>query len=240
MLPSRAMELMTKNKLGAVLFSAMLAIPYGCDDGDDSGDEEDATSGADDGTSTSTSTSGSDSSGTTTESSESETVSPEEAEEYFQTVCGLCHGPEGAGVQNLGPEIQHPVRDYFTWVIRNGRPTGEHAYFPGSAMIPYDDNNVPDDMVAAILDYLDTPPAATDGEGLFKDHCGHCHGDAGEGPAPISKPLAAPPLADVMTNVRGGHLPGEYENRAGYMPAWDATAISDAELQLITDYLATL
>ena len=36
-------------------------------------------------------------------------------------ICVPCHGPEGAGVPTMGPEIQHPVVDFSTWVVRNGR-----------------------------------------------------------------------------------------------------------------------
>src|SRR5687767_1034130 len=45
---------------------------------------------------------------------------------FFQKECATCHGPQGEGSVK-GPDLQHPVRDFYTWVVRNGRM---HPNFP--------------------------------------------------------------------------------------------------------------
>lgn len=160
-------------------------------------------------------------------------------EEFFLSVCAPCHGNEGQGTA-LGYALQHPVRDYSTWVVRNGRPTG-NPELPGSVMTAYAVGTPSDATLEEIWDYLDDFPQPTTGEGLYLDYCRNCHGeDALGGVTGVSlrEPEA---LLEIFEQVREGE--GEdvgYGTRTESMPRFDETRLSDAEIQLIADHVAAL
>src|SRR5688572_24130220 len=82
-------------------------------------------------------------------------------------VCSVCHGPEGAGLADKGPEIQHPVIDFSTWVVRNGRThPGYKEPMPKATA-----DMLPDAQLQGIFAHLAKPPKPTTGEGLYKDYC---------------------------------------------------------------------
>lgn len=43
----------------------------------------------------------------------------------------------------------------------------------------------------------------------------------------------------MIQNVRNGHHAGEFDRRTGFMPKWSADELSDAEINLIYDYVDT-
>ncbi len=151
------------------------------------------------------------------------------------TVCGVCHGSGAQGVASLGPELRHPVADSFTWVVRNGR-TG-HPDYPG-AMAPYDETLMPDTDLQEIITWLGSAPKPTTGQGLFADYCAFCHAEDGSGGA--SGRELRTHTGEFLSNVRNGSHPGDFGNRTEYMPSWTADQLSDAEVQLIADYIASL
>jgi mono/diheme cytochrome c family protein len=150
-----------------------------------------------------------------------------------------CHGPSGIG-SPLAPENQHPVPEFAIWMVRNGSDArGASAY--EMPMLPFDEATLSPEQLEMILDYLNSMPQPTTGEALFHDYCANCHGADGKG-GPTTRDLTAVDnlATEVPNNVREGHHPGEYDMRVEYMPAQDASRLTDAELGLIADYIATL
>jgi mono/diheme cytochrome c family protein len=155
------------------------------------------------------------------------------AETLYVLNCAVCHGEQGVGGM-FAPEIQHPVRDYSTWVVRNGRAM---TTFP-KPMEKVAADKLSDADLTLIWDYLDKPPQPTTGQALYLDYCGNCHGADGKG-GPTTRPIVDE-LAELKKQVRDGAHPGEFDMRREYMPAMSASRISDSELQLIYDYVASL
>jgi mono/diheme cytochrome c family protein len=157
-----------------------------------------------------------------------------EGEIYYEANCEKCHGPTGDGVVDRGPDIKHPVEDYSEVIIRNGRVA--HELYDDD-MDPSSAEELPDDVLAEIFDYLASQPQPTDGQGLFEDYCLACHGvDAKGGTTTRSLEMN---LNDVAELVRNGH-DGEFEDRREYMPSWTAEQLTDAEVELISQYVKSL
>lgn len=136
----------------------------------------------------------------------------------------------------LGPEIQHPVRDFSTWVVRNGRQG--HPSYPQSVMAKYDTTALPDETLKGIFDWLSTPnlPKPTTGAALYTDYCGNCHGVGGTG-GPAGHNAKGEPLSKALSMVRNGHSLTQFSSRTGYMPKWTQEELTDAEVGLIVDSL---
>lgn len=160
-------------------------------------------------------------------------------EAFYTTTCSPCHGTRGEGKAMLGPEIQHPVRDFATWVVRNGRMG--HPDFKSSVMAGYTEAALPKATLDGIFDWLSTPalPKPTTGEALFKDFCANCHGADGSGGA-SGEGITNAPKSEIQEKVREGNGGTQYSKRTGYMPKWSTTELTDAELGLIYDHLQTL
>jgi mono/diheme cytochrome c family protein len=158
---------------------------------------------------------------------------------FYASVCATCHGARGEGVAMLGPELQHPVRDFSTWVIRNGRMG--NPGFPTSVMTAYTESALPNPTLQAIFDWLSTPTLAkpTTGAALYADFCSNCHGATGVG-GTAAHDAKGEPLSKALTMVRGGHNLTQFSSRTGYMPKWSTTELTDAEVGLIVDYLDSL
>lgn len=156
-------------------------------------------------------------------------------EAFFQTQCAACHGATGQGVEGLGPDIAHPVDDYSTWVVRNGREGGE--LYPTGMMV-FDESVLSDEMLEGILAFLADQPQPTSGEGLYSDYCAACHGADGNG-GPTGRAIKNE-VGEVSRLVRSGHDLGNFAVRREFMPQWSADELSDAELQLISEYIQSL
>jgi mono/diheme cytochrome c family protein len=153
-------------------------------------------------------------------------VMPTDGKGLYELNCKACHGEQGAGTQ-LAPETQHPVRDYTTWVTRNGRAMTTFA----KPMEKFGTDKLSDAQLNLIWDYLDLPPQPTTGATLFGDYCANCHGADGKG-GPTTRPLAGEGK-NVLKLVREGHNIGQYAMRHDSMPKFSTTRITDAELNLI-------
>jgi mono/diheme cytochrome c family protein len=151
----------------------------------------------------------------------------------FAGLCAPCHGAEGEGTA-LGYELRHPDREHSTWVVRNGRPGVE---FENSVMIALPPTVVSDAQLEEIWDWLDAFEQPTTGEGLYVDYCGNCHGDDAAGGA-VGKDIRDKELGDIQEKVRRGEGLGSVGARARYMPARGTSALTDAEVQAIADYIA--
>ncbi len=158
---------------------------------------------------------------------------PASGEEVYRLICAACHGPEGEGTQ-LGYELQHPVRDFGEWVVRNGRTNGEFAV----VMAPYTEAQVSDTQLTEIWDWLDAVPQPQTADGLYRDYCANCHGDDGRGG--ITGIRLVGEAAAVRRRVRLGENVRSYGQRSGYMPAFTPAMISDAELELIVEFVSAL
>jgi mono/diheme cytochrome c family protein len=153
----------------------------------------------------------------------------------YERSCFGCHGAVGEGT-TFGYQIQEPVADYATWVIRNGR-TG-NTEFAGS-MPGFDESALSDTVLSGILEYLSAQPRPDSGELLYKRFCGNCHGEMGEGGV-VGKGIARDARRDpdeFLETVRDGEGGNDYADREDYMPAWTAAEISDSEIWKIAQYL---
>lgn len=150
-------------------------------------------------------------------------------------VCVPCHGSDGTGVADKGPDIQHPVVDFSTWVIRNGRMHPDYL----EAMPQFTTALLSDANLQIILTFLAAFPKPTTGAGLYRDYCANCHGADAMGGVTM-RPIATEPMTAFTTNVRSGHHPGEFSNRRDFMPSWTAAQLSDADIRLIFMYVDSL
>jgi mono/diheme cytochrome c family protein len=154
-------------------------------------------------------------------------------EALYTSKCAACHGAQGVG-GTLGPEIQHPVRDYAAWVVRHGRSS---TAFP-APMVAVTPQELSDAALTSIWDYLDSPPQPTTGQALYKDYCANCHGADGKG-GPTMRSIVNE-LGKLKSIVRQGAHPGEFDMRREYMPVFGTDVISNAELDLIYTYVDSL
>jgi mono/diheme cytochrome c family protein len=132
----------------------------------------------------------------------------------------------------MGPEIQHPVVDFSTWVVRNGRVHPDYKL----PMLKYTPDMVSDMQLQGIFSFLAARPKPTTGAGLYKDYCENCHGADAKGGVTMRN-ISAEPVAAFIADSRSGKHPGEFSNRREYMPKWTATELSDAEIRLIFMYV---
>jgi mono/diheme cytochrome c family protein len=157
---------------------------------------------------------------------------PTDGKGLYDLNCKSCHGEQGAG-SALAPEAQHPVRDYATWVTRNGRATTTFA----KPMEKWGTDKLSDAQLNLVWDYLDQPPQPTTGQALFNDYCANCHGADGKG-GPVTRPLAGEGK-NVLKLVREGKSVGQYSMRHDSMPTFSTMRITDAELNLILAHVNT-
>jgi len=174
-------------------------------------------------------------SGDVSQSEDVPAVSPT-GEQLFGQMCAGCHGAAGEGTA-LGYELQHVPGGYATWVIRHGR---EGTEFEDSAMPAFSPEDLSDQSVGEIVEWLNDAPMPTSGEGLYNGFCANCHGQFGLGGV-VGHDLLhhiddGPAL--YIKHVRSGHNLTDYGNRTGYMPAWTAEELPDSAIELMIDYLA--
>lgn len=151
----------------------------------------------------------------------------------YLTNCAACHGQQGVGGP-LAPELQHPVRDYSTWVVRHGRAM---TTFP-APMLAVASDKLTDANLTSIWDYLSQPAQPTTGQALYLDYCGNCHGADGKG-GPTARNILNE-LDGLKEQVRQGSHLGQFDMRREYMPAFSTTQISDADLDRIFTYVEGL
>jgi mono/diheme cytochrome c family protein len=148
--------------------------------------------------------------------------------------CKACHGPNGEGTAQIGPEIRHTPTTYASYVVRNGRPPFIMAQFPEVPAAMKTDVSAAD--LTSILTWLQSQPKPTTPEGLYKDFCGNCHGPKmGTGGAvPIT--IVGKKMSEVTMKVRFGEGT-DPSMRNLFMPIIDATLLTDAELAQIGTFI---
>lgn len=173
----------------------------------------------------------------TTHEATTETESEQEAEilTAYERSCFGCHGAVGEGTA-FGYQIQEPVFDYATWVVRNGR-TG-NTEFVGS-MPAFDESDLSVGELNEILEFLKEQVRPETGELLYKRFCGNCHGEMGSGGV-VRESITRDARRDpdrLLNTVRRGEGGTDYADRESFMPSWTADEISDVEIWRIAQYL---
>ncbi len=136
------------------------------------------------------------------------------------------------GFPGLGPEIRHVPDGYFQHVVLNGRDGNPDLLV---AMSPFPSTSEED--LTAIWTWLDSQPKPTTAQGLYTDYCANCHGKDGAGvPGKDLKTL----VEMIPTVVRAGANLADPANVPEYMPAFPADKLTDAEVQLIADFVTAL
>jgi mono/diheme cytochrome c family protein len=157
---------------------------------------------------------------------------------YKSAGCTSCHGENAEG-NLVGPEIRFTPKDYAVAVVRGGRKTPNGML---SAMLPFPATGtgaVSDADLDAINTWQNSFPKPTTGEGLYKAMCGNCHGPMTPtgGSAPVG--IQGKSKVEVAMYVRNGNGT-DVTMRATYMPKFDTTLLTDAELALIETYLGSM
>jgi mono/diheme cytochrome c family protein len=158
---------------------------------------------------------------------------PSEGQALYDLTCKLCHAEQGVG-SILGPELQHPLREYSRWVVRNGRA---QTTFP-KPMEKVGADVLSDAQLTLIWDYLSLMPEPTTGQALFGDYCANCHGKDAKG-GPTQRNIINE-VAKITDKVRNGSNVGQYQLRHDSMPVFPSSVIDDAELAAIHDYVDSL
>jgi mono/diheme cytochrome c family protein len=155
---------------------------------------------------------------------------------FMNAGCNACHGSNGEGVKGIGPEIRFTPKEYAVSVVRNGRKMPNGA---ASAMIAFPAASVSDIDLDAINTWQNSFTKPTTGQGLYLSMCGNCHGPMTPtgGSAPIS--IQGKSKMDVGMYVRNGNGT-DFTMRATYMPKFDTTLLTEAELGLIETYLGSM
>lgn len=161
-------------------------------------------------------------------------LSTVDGEEYFSRVCASCHGAEGEGTRR-GPEIRNPVRDYATYIVRNGRRSVPEY---GNDMPSYASDALSESQLTELLDMLSRAPHPTDGLSLYNRFCSTCHGKDARG-GPSDKEILEE-TNKFREQVREGEGGKNYGDREEYMPAWTSSQLSDDEIDRMSAYVRRL
>jgi cytochrome c553 len=157
--------------------------------------------------------------------------------------CTTCHAAAAQGTNFLAPEIRHIPVSFATFAIRNGRVDSKNAAtgmvaFPAMPPAPLGSAVLTDAEVTEIVTWLNSPPKPTAPQALYRDFCGNCHGPmtASGGSVGIQL-LAGIAKETVRATVRSGLGMATPAARKEYMPAFDATLLTDAELEQIMTFI---
>ena len=154
-------------------------------------------------------------------------------QQVYAAMCQNCHGAVGQGT-NLGYIIQHPVIGYASYVIRNGRSGKPFS----NAMPAYSTTKISATQLSEMLTWLRNQPKPTTGQALYNTYCANCHGANARGGI-VGEGIRGEG-DEFLSIIRSGHGGTNYSNRGSYMPAWSATEISNADVQLMIQYVNTL
>jgi mono/diheme cytochrome c family protein len=154
----------------------------------------------------------------------------------YSAVCGSCHQPKGQGFASLAPEIRHLPPAFATSVIRNGRKNSKGEPTGMVAVPMTGEGGVTDAEASEIVTWLNTAPKPTTPDGLYKDFCGNCHGPMGASGGSAGVKLEGVAAAAIDTVVRAGKGT-DMASRTAYMPAFDTTLLTDAELGMIKTFI---
>jgi mono/diheme cytochrome c family protein len=152
------------------------------------------------------------------------------------TACSSCHGTNGEGLPSIAPEIRHITPAFAQHIVRAGR--GAMPVFPATMPASPTELWVSDADLTAIITWLGSLPKPTTGAGLYKDFCGNCHGPQMGTGGSVPYTVTGLSAAEVTSKVRGG-VGTDPSKRNQFMPKFDATVLTDAELMLIQQFLGS-
>jgi len=160
--------------------------------------------------------------------------------DFYLKECAVCHGPRGDGTER-GMPLYKPHRVYATHITRHGRQGSRQYAIP---MPAYPNTALSDRQLGQIWDYLDSLSSPTTGEQLYRSYCANCHGPDGLGGA-CGQPLINADGILTQSNlftlwVRWGQNDGSYDRRGSYMPRWNRSENSDADVEKLRSYIQSL
>jgi mono/diheme cytochrome c family protein len=103
-------------------------------------------------------------------------------------------------------------------------------------MPAFSSQQVSDQQLQEILAWLGGRPDPTTGVGLFNRYCANCHGSNAAGGV-VDQDIRGETLNNVIEAARDGFGGQNYTPRDKFMPGRPVQELSDAELQLIANYL---
>lgn len=162
----------------------------------------------------------------------------------YGTICVSCHQADAQGFTSIAPEIRHTPAAYAKWIVRSGRidykgvQTGMTAY-PATTTDPVKMPAVTDPELDAIIAWTNALPKPTTALGMYQDFCGNCHGPTNPTGGAVPYKIQGLPKATVDSAVRNGFAVGDPSKRDEYMPAFDQTLLTEADLALIRQYIGS-
>ena len=155
-----------------------------------------------------------------------------QGERLFSRHCEGCHAEGGVGSQ-ISFQVQSPVVEYATAIVREGRDDAVFAV----EMPSYSEDDLSDDELNSILFFLRQAPRPTDGAGLYARFCANCHGDDASGGVVNENILNE--TDEVLEKVREGEGDDPSE-RDEFMPSYSNAELSNAEVDLIISFILSL
>lgn len=156
-----------------------------------------------------------------------------DGKQIYELRCAPCHGLNGEGV--IGPSFRDRPLLTPEFVLRRVR-TG------GDVMSSFTPEELPDDMVTRVTDYLQTEIVGKDlavlsaaeleeGRALYREYCTECHAVFGQGKDNLGPAINAWPPYSITRIVEGGLLP---------LPNMPRLQVTPAELRLIAYYVQSM
>ena len=168
---------------------------------------------------------------------------PVRGEALFQRGCASCHGAEGEGVDERGPDLRDAGAAAADFYLSTGRMPIDDPSRQTRRKRPAFDEAERADLVAYVASLGDGPPIPelvergdlAEGQDLYTDLCAACHSSAGAGGA-VGQNVYAPGVTgatplQVAEAVRVG---------PGAMPAFGERALDDHQLASVIRYVEFL
>jgi mono/diheme cytochrome c family protein len=159
-------------------------------------------------------------------------LTAQQGERLFSAHCEGCHADQGVG-SLISFQVQNPVVDYSTFIIRNGR--NENVF--DVEMPAYSEEELSNDEMNSIIFFLRQAPKPTDGAGLYARFCANCHGDDAQGG--VTGKDIIDEADDSLEEVREGEGKNPAD-RKDFMPSYTPAELSNAEVALIVSFLEAL
>jgi mono/diheme cytochrome c family protein len=155
-----------------------------------------------------------------------------QGERLFSAHCEGCHADKGVG-SLISFQVQNPVVDYSTFVIRAGRDEDVFEV----EMPVYSEQDLSNDEMNSIIFFLRQATKPTDGAGLYGRFCANCHGDDARGG--VTGKDVIDEANDSLEKVREGEG-NDPAKRKNFMPSYTPEELSNAEVALIVSFLESL
>lgn len=154
-----------------------------------------------------------------------------EGQALFEFRCAPCHGLDGGGTDIAPAFTDRPVMPDDV-VLRRVRMGSEVMY-------EFTPEDLPDDQVSMIAEYIQTRFIATNipsltaeqleqGKTLYREFCTECHGVNGTGKSDLGPAINRWPPMGIQRIIDGGLLP---------LPNMPRLAVNVEELELIAGYV---